>query len=403
MRVAVVDQPFTVLGFVSPEMELPGLTVSLLSDPAGTPIFTIPLESSATLQGAYSGQVTIAESGQYLLHYECEELELDFWEDLNVVESSQWVPVQAPTTPVVGLPWYDTVQDWLEFGDTTVVDIYDSSLTLLFTRSYEAIDGEDGSRFRFSEPVTFTSEGAYLFVIRDSEEPETATEYAVYDVFQPIGTRVVELRFAGPDLEPYPSIYATILDDRQEIVESGRASPGGVLYCHLVDGSYTVTARDTERADRVFDVNNFVLTVAAPTEEAPNLTTFTLSYLDVGPVQDLSVPAEYRSLMRVQVLVGPEGIPGYYRKFTVEQLTSWRGAGLVLIKGDKSYLLDSNGRASVSLIRGSEVRVSFPGSDVSVRFTVPDSAEFLFSDISGTDPFTIVIPRIYRPYSTSPQ
>ncbi len=276
--------------------------------------------------------------------------------------------------------------------------------------------------FRFTDPLVPRTAGGYLIRWYEGGEPGITRliGYTVQDFFFSSDLRPVTIALKSPQGQPLPGIHVTLTSDGGLWSVTRLTDAGGMAYYQVAQGGYYVTLTDTARPGRVFDTNNMAITVTGTLKGEPmydqqgNLVpqlpdnpvwVYTVSWLDLpSPVMPvLAVPSANRAWMHVAVAAGPSGVPAQFRKFTVELLTPVRlSNGFILTADSSVYFLDSAGRASVPLVRGSRVRVSFLQTSLALTFNVPDRAEFNLVDMESSDPFGVTLPKVFYPYRCSP-
>jgi hypothetical protein len=279
--------------------------------------------------------------------------------------------------------------------------------------------------FRFTDPMVPRTSGGYLVRWYEAgaggeHDITRFIGYTVQDFFFSSDLRPVTIALRNPQGQPMPGIYVTLTSDGGNWSVTRLTDAGGMAYYQMAQGGYYVTLTDTAHPDRVFDTNNMAITVTGTLEGEPvydqqgNLVpqmpdnpvwVYTVNWLDLPSpvVPTLAVPSAKRSWMHVAVAAGPSGVPVQFRRFTVEMLTPVRlDNGFIVTSGSSTYSLDSAGVASIPLVRGSRVRVSFSQAPLAMTFDVPDQADFNLVDMESSDPFGVTLPKVFYPIRMSP-
>lgn len=276
--------------------------------------------------------------------------------------------------------------------------------------------------FRFTDPMVPRTAGGYLIRWYEGGEPDITRYigYTTQDFFFSSDLRPVTIALRNPQGQPLLGVHVTLTSDGGTWSVTRLTDAGGMAYYQVSQGGYYVTLTDTAHPDRVFDTNNMAITVTGTLEGEPvydlqgNLVpqmpdnpvwVYTVSWLDLPSpvVPTLVVPSANRAWMHVAVAAGPSGVPTQFRKFTVELLTPVRlDNGFIVMAGSSVYSLDSAGLASVPLVRGSRVRVSFSQAPLALTFNVPSQADFNLVDMESSDPFGVTLPKVFYPLRMSP-
>jgi len=332
----------------------------------------------------------------------------------------------------------DTVVLGPEAGDTVYVQSVTSPSAMLLTSDAVDVPAEGAAdftvaasafgateadpNFRFVDPAVPRTSGGYLIRWYEGGEPLISRfiGYIAQDFFFSSDLRPVTIALKNPQGQPLPNVYVTLTSDGGTWSVTRLTDAGGMAYYQVAQGGYYVTLTDIEHPDRVFDSNNMAITVTGTLEGEPvydeqgNLVpqmpdnptwVYTVSWLDLPSpvVPTLAVPSARRSWMHVAVATGPSGVPAQFRRFVVELLTPVRlDNGFIITSGSSTYSLDSAGLASIPLVRGSRVRVSFSQAPLAMTFNVPDQADFNLVDMESSDPFGVTLPKVFYPYRCSP-
>lgn len=395
MRIAVKGELFRAVYFstttIFPDLELR----VYYEDTTGVALDVLEPEGSTLLPGLFSHDYTFDRAGPHILRWTSTAENLNYYETVYVHETAERFPKQSVVS--VGSEFYPECLTGT--GQTVHAHIYDPDLVEDTGSAFSTIELGDGL-YRSESPFVPLVEGPHLAVWFADD---VFDHYQVFDVYQPYSARAVTVGFRRVGTRvPYQGLHVTFTRSDGNYSITGITKSTGIIALTLEDANYYITIHDLNNPTRVFTANNFFLDVVDPsTRSSANDVTYDIEWLDVPNTDEVLIPAQFKSLMHVQILSGPDGTPAAYQQFTVDLLSAMRLNGTVIASGRKHYVLDATGSADVPMIRNSRVRLSFPQAEISTTFLVPDESSFDFADITGTDPFTVTAPSIFYPYRTS--
>jgi len=394
-RIAVKDQVFRAMYFSDTQVFSDLLLLIYRTDINGNAIDTLtPIASTMQLGLQYADYV-FTNSGPHILKWYSVAESLTVYETVSVLESEDRYPMHSVVS--VGTPYYPEYK--AATGAGVMCHVFTPDLVDEVNSPFDTDELGTGL-FRTTDILTPSETGPFLVTWYVDGSFDS---YQVYDVYQPVTARAVTLAFRVPGtLLPYQDLHLTIMREDAGYTTTGFTRADGKFTTTLNDANYYVTIRDKNDTTRVFTANNFLFDVCDPTtRSSANDITWDIDWLDVPITDEIILPTAYKSIMHIRVLVGPSGVPSAYSSFTISTDVPIRVNNSMIAPGQSRYVLDITGAADVILIRNSRVTITFPLAKISTTFDVPDLATFNFSDIVGTDPFSITTPVVFYPYRTS--
>lgn len=394
MRLAVVNKLFK--SFIYVDQDITSIKVRVIDVSTDTIVDTIDAHFSVIIPYICHCIYVFPKTGIFRLSWFAENINTDLYTELVYVTSAADALDRGY---VVGkgyslFPEYESP----DLGTDVTLTIYDSRVKEIDTYDTTYLT----NIYVTTTSVIFKSADTYIGIWKNSNGDVLHLD--CWDVFSSILTRSLTIGVSDAHGLPYSNLrgYLVSADGRSSI--SFDLDTAGLTTINVEAGNYYVVFFDIYHPQRVFTRNNFLLTVYPPkAADDVNRIVYTLDWIDLPEIPNprLQLPSNYYSWLHIRIATGPAGVAVTYKRLGVTLLNPIRCGNTIVTPATTFYYLDDDGKCTIPLIRGSDVKLFFASTDFCVVFTVPNKPEFDLTEVFTLDKVGIQAAPIFIPYKES--